>query len=556
MKLYLPFLLLIILADISLAASITIVPDADIVTNSWTTTPLWSKIADSAEAPDGTVITSPLNPSSTDLINFSLNEIVEGQVDQVIIIVHARRSSVAGDVSLNLSWFNTTGGLIASIDTGSLTTTLTTYHGTFAVAVNRTYVNNSFLLIIPSSSGVLPQIEIDAINLNLTTSNTTLKANGTITGPVTNFTGENFTLQGNCEANGLSSAENVYVMLQNSTDNVTFTTITTSNTEPIYANVSAYFIGILTDANSSSPTFQINATKQGTYALRIQCNGTNTQPRESNSSSYNFTANQSYGYLDVTLLQPSPTASTSNVARNMNFTIIANVTCVSVTNNPTAICGKINGTARYNFSSLIPDVQINATEGDFPFWTNTGNKTCGLMNSTNICSLNWSVNATSDVGRTYSIDVLFNSEDTNVTTNNTPVGNITITPCVVDFSLWGTAIDFGTLPPSTRQNSAPRNADNFYNITVNPGSCNTDFFIRGTNMTNSSFTNIIGVGNITWNNESNNYASSFNLTEENILVKAAVPQITNITTWYWINVPPVYVGIYNGTITISGVESV
>jgi hypothetical protein len=30
---------------------------------------------------------------------------------------------------------------------------------------------------------------------------------------------------------------------------------------------------------------------------------------------------------------------------------------------------------------------------------------------------------------------------------------------------------------------------------------------------------------------------------------------TNVTTWYWINVPSIYAGIYNGLLTITGARN-
>ncbi len=94
-----------------------------------------------------------------------------------------------------------------------------------------------------------------------------------------------------------------------------------------------------------------------------------------------------------------------------------------------------------------------------------------------------------------------------------------------------------------------------YNITVNVGSCNLDFYINGTDMENTTLNSVIGVGNITWSNVSNDYSNSFNLSSLIFPIKLNVPEETNVTTWYWLNVPPVYAGKYNGTIIIYGVKN-
>ena len=44
------------------------------------------------------------------------------------------------------------------------------------------------------------------------------------------------------------------------------------------------------------------------------------------------------------------------------------------------------------------------------------------------------------------------------------------------------------------------------------------------------------------------------MSSENAVIKGNAAANTNVTTWYWLNVPPVYAGRYNGTIIISGVE--
>jgi len=111
------------------------------------------------------------------------------------------------------------------------------------------------------------------------------------------------------------------------------------------------------------------------------------------------------------------------------------------------------------------------------------------------------------------------------------------------------------LAPNTYQNPALGNDGDTYNITINEGSCNTDLYIKGTNMENSSSGYSLGAGNLTWSNTSNAYSSSFNMTQAYNPLKIDAAPLTNITTWYWLNVPPIYAANYNGTVFIQGVKS-
>jgi hypothetical protein len=65
----------------------------------------------------------------------------------------------------------------------------------------------------------------------------------------------------------------------------------------------------------------------------------------------------------------------------------------------------------------------------------------------------------------------------------------------------------------------------------------------------------VGVGNISWSNATNNYSESVDLASTNNAIKTNVSEKTNVTTWYWISIPPVYAGRYNGTVYITGVKN-
>jgi hypothetical protein len=254
------------------------------------------------------------------------------------------------------------------------------------------------------------------------------------------------------------------------------------------------------------------------------------------------------GYLEVNLINPPSPYSTM---QNQTFKANASVTC---RDGP---CGEVNGTIRYNSSSSNPNTDI-PTSSSTPFYLTQGSQpqTCGIMTQNQQCQLNWTVNATGNVNTDWKIGVLFSSNQSGVASNHTSNSTVTIISCSDSITLWNPAtISFGEAPPNkTQEVNATSNSQKIYNITVNSGSCTLDLWIKGTDLENTTYSSIIGVGNMTWNN-TNSYASSSNMTTSYTLVNQSVSQNTNVTTYYWLKVYPVYAGNYNGTITICGNSS-
>ena len=267
-----------------------------------------------------------------------------------------------------------------------------------------------------------------------------------------------------------------------------------------------------------------------------------------------FYVGYSVGYLEVELVLPN-TEELNNVIQNSTFLVNATVFCRD------APCGNVYGTLMYNLSSSYPDTPINTSYGDKPFFVNEipalAMKACpnNPLNAGDFCNLTWIVNASGEINTDWKFGVYFNSSYSEVWPNVTKNATVSIVGCTIDFSLSWSSIDFGELLPNTYNNPAPGNSKNLYNITVNPGSCNLDLYIRGTDLVNATFGSIIKVGNISWSNISSNIEDGFfSLSNVNSIIKLNVPEKTNITTWYWLNVPPVYAGVYNGTIYITGVK--
>jgi hypothetical protein len=284
--------------------------------------------------------------------------------------------------------------------------------------------------------------------------------------------------------------------------------------------------------------------------------------RNDSSPCYLNQTNVANGYLNdycVARLEPvlvtPDTSATTDIIQNTTFIVNATVYCRD------SDCGNIYGTVMYNLSSSYPNTPVNTTKGDKPFYVNESPALAMKACPTNpllkdqFCNISWIVNATGTIGTDWKIGVFFNSSYADVNPNSTLNATVSIVSSTVDFNITWSSIRLGLLNPSTSQQPAQGNMGNLYNITVNPGSCNIDFYIKGTYLENKTLNSRINVENITWSNTSNTYSSSFNLLSTNSVIKLNVPQKANITTWYWINVPAVYAGYYNGTINITGVRN-
>lgn len=506
------------------ASSWTVVPDNDVLTNSWTTTPLWSKIDDDIDSPDGTVITSPDNPSSpADDINFTLTNISDSLVTDANIRVRTRRSTGSRNVHLNLSWFTFDGTLLLSFNTTDLTDVLEDYaSGVTLVSVVKENFNSSYILAKPvtKDTGTATAIEIDTINLDITTD-------------TTSFTIDFVAPTDNNETVGR---------------NYSYVNVTTGEAPD---TIQLEWDGTNESMSGSSTSWFKNKTGLS--------NANHTFKVWANDSAGNMNVSETRWvltaaiYLDSTLILPLP-GITTNVIQNNTFVVNATVICLG------GECGGVNGTVRYNWSSAEPETPLNETLGDKPFFVNetpaSAAKDCpnNPLTSGENCTLSWVINASGSTGNKWSIDVVFNSSVENITDNDTANSIISIIGCPVDFTLQWSNISFGNAVPNTGENAAAGNDDDEYNVTVNAGSCLTDLYIRGTDLENDTSSYIIGADNITWSNTTNTYSESHSLSKNNVLLQDSVAPVKNITTWYWLNTPPVAAGRYNGTVWITGVE--
>jgi hypothetical protein len=186
------------------------------------------------------------------------------------------------------------------------------------------------------------------------------------------------------------------------------------------------------------------------------------------------------------------------------------------------------------------------------FYAPLSRLSCGTLNKDQTCQLNWTLNATGTPISGYKIGVLFNSSYSSVTQNHTNNATITIIECTESMSIGWSSIYFGYVGPNTVGTEAPGNDNKLYNIT-NTGTCTLKTWIKGTDLENTTlpYPNMIGTGNLTWSNTTNSSTSSYAMTTSYTLLNSSLtPTIKNITTYYWLSVPPVYAGQYNGTIYI------
>lgn len=257
-------------------------------------------------------------------------------------------------------------------------------------------------------------------------------------------------------------------------------------------------------------------------------------------------------WLEVNLTSPDP-AFAASVVQNRTFLVNASVYC----RDPLIIgCGDVNGTVMYNASSELPDTQVNETQG-LPFFVpSPAMIRCpsSPLDADEFCNVTWAVNASGLQGTGWKVGVLFNSTDPLVLNNATGNATVSITPCSVGYTMHWASINFGAVNPNTENVSAPGNAGNQYNITVDPNSCPTDFYINSTDLRNVTYSTNVSSSNISWSNVSSDIdAGFFRMSAAPRPFQRDLTEGLNVTTWYWLSMPPVFSGIYNATIFVMGV---
>ena len=295
----------------------------------------------------------------------------------------------------------------------------------------------------------------------------------------------------------------------------------------------------------SNVTKVINSTEGSGIAWCVYANdSSNNWNYSSCDNPFSYTA-EKLGYLEVELVTPPGNTIVEDFA---NFTVNATVYCRD------GKCGDVYGTVKYNLTSSLPDTPVNTSFGDVPFFINEtpayALKSCmNDMQQDDFCNVTWSVNATL-ADTEWKMGVLFNSSYLGLD-NNTDNITITIVPCIEEMSLQFSGIDFGSILPSTYGNDALGNPSNSYNIT-NSGSCISNIWLKGSSLVNE--TDEIYYTNVSFNNATDEYSNSYRIANdyvsENSTLKKNVPGYTNVTTYYFLDVPAIYAKMYAGNVTI------
>jgi hypothetical protein len=166
------------------------------------------------------------------------------------------------------------------------------------------------------------------------------------------------------------------------------------------------YCGNMNDGDICQLNWTVNATGDiGTF-WRIDVNFASSDSSISSNSTDDALIKISSPQLIITLSSPNPSICTlshpCNWVRYNAYSVRSTVEC---SDGP---CGIVNGTTRYNASSSDPDTLLNSTK-----------LSCGNMNDGDICLLNWTANATGNLGVFWKIDVNVSSSFSNISAIDT-----------------------------------------------------------------------------------------------------------------------------------------
>lgn len=285
-----------------------------------------------------------------------------------------------------------------------------------------------------------------------------------------------------------------------------------------------------------------NTSFSGAVSWKIYYNDTSGNYNATTTKTFTVSGGSS-AYIEVNITRP---ISGIALAQNQTFTLNATVTCRN------GSCGQVNGTARYNSTGTEPDTAVSAASGT-PFHTQTKANplTCSSsLGQDQSCNVTWTVNASGSIGSVWNVDVNFTS-DAGVSSNDTANRQVEITGPVINMVMQWATTDFGTLDPKSTDNPATNNSDKLYNVTVTEDTTETvDLWINGTDLNQEGGSSVIGVTNISYHTQNSVGASSALSTEFSSL-KTSVGPSTNVTTYYWLDVPGgIPADNYTGTIEV------
>jgi hypothetical protein len=442
--------------------------------------------------------------------------------------------SLNKDQSCQLNWtVNTTGTIDSAYKIGVL------FNSSYS-SVTKNHTNNATVQIMGGDLEVnltYPPIGIMSVNQN-----STFNVNATI----------------NCKRSDCGNVYGVVRYNASATNPDTNISIVEGAT-PFYITRTGWCYQ--ESANVSTSCGGLNT---GVYEITTNGNNNLNNSIDGNWSTAGTAAIDNIDYLYVNYTKPTNAKSSSLWQIKMGNTTTLNISVPTNCWNENPLQFRVYsdvrvgtiGNAWYcwngtDWFTLAVDTSSSYVYEEAMWWDFGG--TCGSLSKDQSCQLSWTVNATGIPISEYKIGVLFNSSSTTVSQNHTDNATIRIIACIEDITLGWSTINF-TVNPSTTgsSNPAPGNSNNIYNIS-NTGTCTLRVWIKGTDIQNTSLPspNKILVGNLTWSNTTDEYGNSYQMTYDYVLLNSSLtPTVKNITTYYWLAVPAITTGRYNGTITV------
>jgi len=217
-------------------------------------------------------------------------------------------------------------------------------------------------------------------------------------------------------------------------------------------------------------------------------------------------------------------------------------------------CGIVNASLLVNETTPLPSDLVSGNGiFDTPFYTIEANPlTCGLMNTGDVCIVNWIINATGDVGESWLLAV--NASDTTSDISDSVEVTVIGDEIAITISTALASVVWNLTTPGTDDNPAINNSNKAYFVLceVTGGDCNVS--IRGNDDLRNG-PNIIGLENISWNTE-DNPGTSTPLTFSFKSINESVSDNKNITLYWWLDVPSLTAaGLYGSNFTVRGTIS-
>jgi len=314
---------------------------------------------------------------------------------------------------------------------------------------------------------------------------------------------------------------------------------------------SYHYLGVRATNSTGYAVYGWNTVGLPTGNYTARCNITNNATlyynatvRKSGNTTIRLTA--AAARLEVHLVLPPTLPGDGSatydvgykVGRNRTFVLKANVTCRN------AVCGNVQGTVRYNVTAN-PDTALGTSYAT-PFYiagalpSNPTSCSGNPLVVNESCVLNWTINATGALGSVWKLDVLF--DGASALSNQTNYTRIRITKVLI-IHLSTNNIDWGSRDPQTTCNPGVNNGS-FVNISLDANSNDADgIYLRGTDLTNSSYS--IGIGNVTWA-KVNLCTNGYNLNSTWAKMRNFTASGTSQPAYFWIDIPAVPALRYHG----------